>query len=144
MSLSRTSLIITACAVVALLTVSLLMWIDIRVSARISAAQLLTQIDTGRAPGLVDVRSASEYTRAHVPGARHAPFWSNALLLAAAGDAAGAPESLVVYCTLGPRASWAKWTLWLAGYRNVRLLEGHMAGWQDAGLRTATGSAPGL
>lgn len=143
MYLSRASLTVTFCAAAALLTFSLLTWMDIRISARISAAQLLTQIDTAQAPRLVDVRTASEYASAHVPGARNAPFWSISLLRAAAGDA-GVPGTLVVYCTLGPRASWAKWTLWLAGHRNVRLLEGHMAGWHAAGLRTAAGPAPGL
>jgi rhodanese-related sulfurtransferase len=109
---------------------SLLMWRDIRTAPRMEPSTLLTDATQGAT--ILDVRSAWEYERGHVPGARRVPFWSPSQLsnLQVSHDA-----PVVIYCELGPRAAWAKWTLQVAGYRNVRYLDGHMAGWREAGLR---------
>jgi rhodanese-related sulfurtransferase len=42
---------------------------------RISATALLRRIESGAPPVILDVRSQAEFTRGHVPGARHVPFW---------------------------------------------------------------------
>jgi len=121
---------------VALAFGSLLMWRDIRVAARVGPSTLLT--NATQAVTILDVRSAWEYERGHVPGAKRVPFWSPSRLsnLQIPHDA-----PIVIYCELGPRATWAKWTLQVAGFRDVRYLDGHMAGWREAGLPQASSAS---
>jgi rhodanese-related sulfurtransferase len=123
-------LIIAASMATTLAIGSLLMWRDIRVAPRVEPSALLANATQGAT--ILDVRSAWEYERGHVPGARRVPFWSPSQLsnLQIPHDA-----PIVIYCELGPRAAWAKWTLQAAGFRNVRYLDGHMAGWREAGWR---------
>ena len=79
---------------------------------------------------VIDVRSAFEYRRGHVPGAVHLPFWAAAFRPLQTTDAS---IPVVIYCGHGPRA-WIAQTLFrVRGVRNVCLLEGHMAGWRRAG-----------
>ncbi len=123
-------LVITASIIAVFSIGSLLMWYDIRVAPRVEPGTLLTEATKGAT--ILDVRSMWEYERGHVPGAKRVPFWSPSQLgnLQIPHDA-----PVVVYCELGPRAAWAKWTLQAAGFRNVRYLDGHMAGWRESGLR---------
>jgi rhodanese-related sulfurtransferase len=121
----------TTAAMVALFAIgSLLMWRDLRVGQRMQPDALL--MAAGQEMTILDVRSAGEYERGHVPGAKRVPFWSPSQL-ANLHTPHSAP--VVVYCELGPRAAWAKWTLQWAGFRDVRYLDGHMAGWRESGLR---------
>jgi len=80
---------------------------------------------------VLDVRSAFEYRRGHVPGAIHLPFWA-AAFRSLRPSAWTAP--MVVYCGHGPRAWIAQTLLRWRGAANVCLLEGHMAGWRRARL----------
>jgi rhodanese-related sulfurtransferase len=123
-------LVMIALMAAALAIGSLLMWRDIRVAPRVEPGVLLRNEAQGIT--IIDVRSMWEYERGHVPGAKRVSFWSPSQLsnLQVSHDA-----PVVIYCELGPRAAWAKWTLQAAGFRNVRYLEGHMAGWREAGLR---------
>ena len=128
MKLSRKKTLVIAASMAATLAIgSLLMWRDIRVAPRVEPSALLANATPGAT--ILDVRSAWEYERGHVPGARRVPFWSPSELsnLQIPHDA-----PIVIYCELGPRAAWAKWTLQWAGFRNVRYLDGHMAGWREA------------
>lgn len=106
---------------------SVLMWRDIRFASRVAPNELLTVAH--QSTTILDVRSIWEYESGHIPGAERAAFWSPTQLLdlRIPRDA-----TVVIYCELGPRAAWAKWTLQLAGYRDVRYLQGHMAGWREA------------
>lgn len=88
---------------------------------------LAAQIEEGRAPAILDVRSAAEYRRGHVPGAIHVPFWQLSVRLAGLPLSPDAP--VVVYCGHGPRAWMAGAVLRRRGYRRVVYLKGHMAGW---------------
>ena len=81
---------------------------------------------------IVDVRSALEYRRGHVPGAVHLPFWAAAFRPLPA-PASAAP--IVVYCGHGPRAWVAAGALRGRGFERVTCLRGHMAAWRQAGLR---------
>ena len=104
--------------------------------AHISATDLDRQIKSGIAPVIVDVRSAYEYRKGHIPDAIHMPFWQSFFLandLTAPGD-----RPVVVYCQHGPRAVIAKFALRLAGHTDVRYLDGHMSGWEKAGLPLET------
>lgn len=92
---------------------------------------LAKRIRSHQQPTVVDVRSGFEFRSGHIPGAIHAPAWK--ILLRLAKLPADRNAELVVTCEHGPRAQLAKGLLSALGYRNVTLLEGHMAGWRQAG-----------
>ena len=92
---------------------------------------LATKIAARSAPTVIDVRSGMEFRTGHIPGAIHAPAWKILLRLAPLPSDKGA--ELVVTCEHGPRAQLAQGALSTLGYRNVTLLDGHMAGWRQAG-----------
>lgn len=97
-----------------------------------TAADLARMLSFKKPPCILDVRSGIEYRTGHIPGALHAPSWRLLLRLVALPREKDAP--LVVTCEHGPRAQLARSLLGLAGYTNVVLLDGHMAGWRRAGL----------
>jgi rhodanese-related sulfurtransferase len=101
----------------------------------VTASDLLARILAGTAPTILDVRSSGEFTRGHVPGALHIPFWK---LLSRASVPTSLDDPLVVYCEHGPRARLAGAALRRRGFKRVFYLEGHMAQWRRAGLREET------
>lgn len=94
--------------------------------------ELLTQINSGKAPIIVDVRSSSEYESGHVPGAIHLPFWT--AFTSDVMDGYQKEDVVVLYCEHGPRAGIAKLALSLSGFKNINYLEGHMTSWRSSGL----------
>jgi rhodanese-related sulfurtransferase len=96
------------------------------------ATELMAKIASGTAPTVVDVRTGFEFKRGHIPGACHAPTWK--ILLRLVKLQQDRERELVLLCELGPRAKIAKGLVALLGYRNTRLLEGHMAAWRRLGL----------
>jgi len=105
---------------------------------RVMPDALLAAIDAGTAPVIVDVRTRREYDAGHVPGAVHVPFY---ILLVRQDDVPGPRERpVVVYCEHGPRAGVARLALRLAGFTDVRYLDGHMSGWKQRGLPQELGS----
>ncbi len=99
---------------------------------RVEAEALRAEIEAGTAPVVLDVRSTREYRDGHVPGAAHLPFqstWTRREELPASLD-----EPIVVYCEHGPRAALARFGLESLGYRDVRMLTGHMSRWRADGL----------
>jgi rhodanese-related sulfurtransferase len=128
------------CLLVSVLAITLLLggllWWDIRHAPQLTANQLIagrepSVLESG--PLVLDVRSAAEFARGHVPNALNVPFFSYESLAAI-----NAPKdrSVIVYCELGPRAAWARWMLRLAGFADVKHLHGHMAAWRDAKMPT--------
>jgi rhodanese-related sulfurtransferase len=108
--------------------------------ARVAPDALLASIEAGAAPVVVDVRTRGEYDRGHVPGAIHVPFY---VLLVSQDEIPGPrDEPVVVYCEHGPRAGVAKLALRLAGFTDVRYLDGHMSGWKERHLPTQTSTSP--
>lgn len=104
--------------------------------ARISAEALLTRIESGAAPVILDVRSRGEFARGHVPGARHIPFWRMSRRI---GELSIPRDSeLVVYCGHGPRAVIAGHALRRRGFTRITYLEGHFTRWRSAGFREET------
>lgn len=101
----------------------------------VTVQDLHAAIEAGRAPAILDVRSAQEYAAGHVPGADHLPFW--AVPLGAAKITAVREEPLVVYCGHGPRAWMAGAALRRHGFRDIRYLKGHWAAWKRAALPAA-------
>jgi len=99
---------------------------------RVTPEALLASLGAGTAPVIVDVRTRREYDAGHVPGAIHVPFYT---LLVRQDDVPGPRERpVIVYCQHGPRAGVARLALRLAGFTDVRYLDGHMSGWQARGL----------
>jgi hydroxyacylglutathione hydrolase len=96
------------------------------------ARELAKKIQAGQAPCVLDVRSGFEFNSGHIPGAVHAPLLKILLRRMAL---TGEKQALIVLtCEHGPRAHLARTLLGLIGYRNLQLLDGHMAGWRRAGL----------
>lgn len=98
------------------------------------ARELIQRIKSDNPPTVVDVRSGFEFKNGHIPGAIHAPAWT--ILLKTADLPKDKDGELVITCEHGPRAQMAQGLLGLYGYRNTSLLEGHMAGWRRAGMKT--------
>jgi rhodanese-related sulfurtransferase len=111
---------------------------DMKAPTRMSAGELDRLIKAGNTPVIVDVRSAYEYRHGHIPGAIHMPFWRSFF----PADDLSTPKDrpVIVYCQHGPRAAIAKFALQQAGYADVRYLDGHMSGWEKAGLPLQTAS----
>jgi hydroxyacylglutathione hydrolase len=107
----------------------------------VGRAELLSQIRSGSAPTIVDVRSQGEYDTSHVPGAVHVPFYALLSRADELPEASDADAPLVVYCEHGPRAGIARAELWFATDRPVRFLEGHMKAWKEDGLPVESGAA---
>ena len=100
----------------------------------VSNAEIATRIAGSSAPIILDVRSPEEFSEGRIPGAVNIPY--DALEERLAELAAGQDDEIIVYCRSGRRAVIAEEILVAAGYRNVRDLEGHMIGWDAAGLAT--------
>lgn len=93
--------------------------------------ELLKRMKAEKPPVIIDVRTGFEYMAGHISGAIHAPAWK--ILLRLARIPADKTVELVVTCEHGSRAELAKGLLRFLGYRNISLLEGHMAFWRQAG-----------
>jgi rhodanese-related sulfurtransferase len=81
---------------------------------------------------LLDVRSAEDYARGHVPGAKHLPYRK---IIESRLAEFSAGTVFVVYCA-GPHCNGAhRAALRLAQLgRPVKLMLGGMTGWLDEGL----------
>lgn len=94
---------------------------------------------------LIDVREASEYARASIPGSRHLPLSS--LHMADLPDHDG--KNVVVSCATGRRSMMAAKGRLAAHYGGVYNLDGGLSAWQLAGYDIARDSSaacetPGL
>jgi len=97
--------------------------------------ELMTQIDRGTAPVIVDVRSKKEFDDGHVPGAVHLPFMQAGSKWRTIAEAREMP--VVVYCGHGPRAFLAAALLKRRGFTKILYLAGHMKRWREMKLPLA-------
>ncbi len=95
--------------------------------ASITATDLRTCIEEGRAPAILDVRSESEFAAGHVPGAVNIPFQKVGSRIDEVR--ARSDERIVVYCGHGPRAWIAARALRAHGFSDVIYLKGHWSAW---------------
>ncbi|MCK5888747.1 MAG: rhodanese-like domain-containing protein [Methylococcales bacterium] len=93
---------------------------------------LLVQIQQGKKPVIVDVRSSMEYKSGHIPNAIHIPFWTAFTTGKLAIYDKATP--IILYCEHGPRAGIAKLALSLSGFEKISYLDGHMTAWRQSGL----------
>ena len=99
--------------------------------------QLEDLLDNNRAPLILDVRSGLEFNSGHIPGALHAPL--PGVLNALENAVKDKHSPVVIVCEHGPRAQVAKLFLKLKGYKNLQLLDGHMARWRSSGRSIQVG-----
>lgn len=96
-----------------------------------TAEELDRRIKSKQAPIILDVRSGFEFNSGHIPGAVHAPLAN--VLQATTAASLNKADLVVLTCEHGPRAQLARMLLKWHGYKNIELLEGHMASWRQAG-----------
>ncbi|MDH3454412.1 MAG: rhodanese-like domain-containing protein [Desulfuromonadales bacterium] len=96
-----------------------------------TAEELENLIKARQAPALLDVRSDDEFNSGHIAGAIHAPLAN--ILKATQAASKNKEDLLIIICEHGPRAQLARVLLKLHGYKNLELLNGHMAHWRHAG-----------
>ena len=84
---------------------------------------------------LIDARTAEEFTEGHVPGAINIPIPD---LVEFARSRDNVPDSLIVtMCGSAGRGKEAAAILDAQGISGVRVLEGGLKAWRDAGLPVA-------
>ena len=94
--------------------------------------QLEAALRRGEVPVLLDVRTPVEFQEIHLEGAQLAPL--SELDPATIARDHGAAGMCVVICRSGNRARQAAEKLAAAGMNNLRILEGGMLAWAEAGL----------
>lgn len=98
----------------------------------IKQSELLPLLSEQTSPIIIDVRSSMEYNNGHIPRAQHVPFWKS--FTTDVLDNIDKQDDVILYCEHGPRAGIAKFAYYMAGYKNIRYVEGHMTSWRSAGL----------
>ena len=103
----------------------------------IKQTELLSLLQEEQAqPIIIDVRSSAEYNAGHIPQAQHISFWKS--FTTDALDNNEKQAEILLYCEHGPRAGIAKFAYFMAGFENIRYVEGHMTAWRKAGLPIET------
>lgn len=105
----------------------------------IEPARLFTCLTAGSSLDLLDVRTAPEFSRAHVPGAKLIPLNELNVKEYLRRHEAGKP--IYVLCQSGGRAQKAIEQLERAGCRDGVLVEGGTEAWMDAGLPVMRGTS---
>jgi len=86
---------------------------------------------------LLDVRTPGEYSTAHVAGSYNVPV---DVLAEHAAEISGLDMPVVLICQSGQRAARADAVLRASGLRQLRVLDGGMRAWLDAGLPVNRGA----
>ena len=99
--------------------------------------ELLSLLQAEQAqPIIIDVRSSMEYNAGHIPHAQHIPFWQSFTTDVLNNN--DKQDDVILYCEHGPRAGIAKFAYYMAGFKHIRYVEGHMTAWRKAGLPMET------
>jgi rhodanese-related sulfurtransferase len=99
-----------------------------------SPARLVERMADEQAPPLIDVRTPEEYRSGHIPGAANIPLQDFQHRFAELD--AYREREVVLYCETGARAMYGGRWLEYQGFRELRLLDGHMIAWRRLGLPT--------
>lgn len=98
----------------------------------ISQQDLVKQMASEHKPLLIDVRTAGEYNKGHIPGAiniAHKEVEDRLSELLSAKN-----QNIVLYCRSGMRAGVAKRILEKNGFSKLDHLKGDFLAWQESGL----------
>ncbi|MDP2257981.1 MAG: rhodanese-like domain-containing protein [Polaromonas sp.] len=88
---------------------------------------------------LIDARDAAQFTKEHIPGAVNIE-WRQVL---AARNQIPKNKPVLIYCNTGSLSAQAGFALRVAGWDNVRILQGGFAEWQAKGGLDANARAAG-
>jgi len=88
---------------------------------------------------VIDARDKAQYDKEHIPGATHIE-WRQVL---AQRGKIPKDQTVLIYCNQGTLSAQAGLALRLAGYENVRILQGGMAEWKARGGFDAATKAQG-
>lgn len=86
---------------------------------------------------VIDARDAGQFSRGHIPGAIHMD-WRQVL---AKRDSIPKNKPVLIYCNTGSLSAQAGFALRVAGWENVRILQGGMEEWKAKGGFDAAGKA---
>lgn len=88
---------------------------------------------------IIDTRDAAQFAKEHIPGAIHIE-WRQVL-----AQSARIPKDKMVllYCNAGTLSSQAGFALRIAGWDNVRILQGGLSEWKTKGGMDANERAAG-
>lgn len=96
-----------------------------------TVADIYQRLQRGDAFELIDVREDHEWTKGHLPRAKHL---GKGIIERDIEEAVPNPETeIVLYCGGGYRSALAAHNLQQMGYRNVISMDGGFRGWKDAG-----------
>lgn len=103
----------------------------------IDAKTLQERLATSDSPRVLDVRTPAEFQSVHIPGSYNVPL---ATLREHRDELRHhLDEDVILVCLSGNRAQQAEKALSEAGLPGLRVLEGGMRGWQQAGGQVAQG-----
>ncbi len=88
---------------------------------------------------LIDARDQGQFDKGHIPGAVNIE-WRQVL---AKRNAIPKDKPVLIYCNQGTLSAQAGLALRLAGYENVRILQGGMSEWKAKGGLDAAAKASG-
>lgn len=88
---------------------------------------------------VIDARDAGQYGKSHIPGAVNIE-WRQVL---AKRNEIPKDKPVLIYCNQGTLSAQAGLALRLAGYENVRILQGGMSDWKAKGGFDAAAKATG-
>lgn len=88
---------------------------------------------------VIDARDEGQYAKDHIPGARNIE-WRKVL---AERNSIPKDKPVLIYCNTGTLSAQAGFALRVAGYDNVRILQGGFAEWKAKGGFDAAARASG-
>jgi SulP family sulfate permease len=100
---------------------------------KISPLDLWDVLHKRTSPIVVDIREPREFQRGHIPQAKSIPIFK------LISDTSQIPQirDVVLVCRSGRRSTRAIYVLNKHGFNNIRILEGGMLAWENAGLLEA-------
>ena len=105
----------------------------------LSATEFQTEIKSGEAGQILDVRTVDEYNKGHIEGAVLADISSN--LFQEVTSKLDKSKPVYVYCLSGGRSGEAASQLQQMGFKSVINLSGGMLAWQSANLPLTTNAS---
>ena len=119
---------------IAVLTAILILFVSFHwgePTLKVSPESLVSMMDTGEIPPIIDVRMKFEYNKGHIPYALNVPVLD--LIFQHKNIAVSQKNHVILYCGSGFRARIAASYLGMVGYKSIYILEGQFQGWKKSG-----------
>lgn len=101
-------------------------------SRYITASALNEKIQNNEPVLVLDMRTAYEFKKGHIPGAVNIPFWKTPFTNESKLDCEG--KTIVIHCAHGPRAGLGKFFIEGKECPDIHYLKGHFPAWEKADL----------